>query len=147
MNLTGSQTGLVQEMKKNASYSFEERIHAIRMYEQGQASKRISEALGIDPSTIRRWWRRFRLYGEESLLPYWREKHRKDFQAMNRAEVENRFAKAYETYATSPEPITSIARRFSLDYHSFKYHVERYHPEYVERRRKLLAECENNQQS
>lgn len=129
--------------RNNVSYSYEERVHAIRMYEQGQASKRISEALGIDPSTIRRWRRRFRLYGEESLLPYWREKHRKDFQAMNRAEVENRFAKAYEVYATSPEPITSIARRFCLDYHSIKYHVERYHPEYVESRRKLETSADS----
>lgn len=134
-------------MKKNASYSFEERIHAIRMYEQGQASKHISEALGIDPSTFRRWRRRYRLYGEDALHPYWREKHKKDFRAAARKEIDRRFALAYEAYANSLEPISSITRRFGLDYHSFKYHVERYHPEYVERRRKLLAECENNQQS
>lgn len=50
------------------------------------------------------------------------------------AENEQAFALAFKAYATTLEPVASIARRFQFDYHSFKYHIERYHPELVARR-------------
>lgn len=59
------------------------------------------------------------------------------------ADKDRLFKDAYEAYATSLESIASITRRFDLDYHSFKYHVERHHPELVERRERLKLSDDN----
>ena len=57
--------------------------------------------------------------------------------ASSRSERDDLFALAFIDYASSLEPVASITRRFGLDYHAFKYHVERYHPELVARRNRL----------
>ena len=61
-----------------------------------------------------------------------------------RADKDQLFRDAYEAYATSRETIASITRRFGLDYQSFKYHVERHHPDLVERRKRLKLSVDNN---
>ena len=109
------------------------------MYHKGMGSKRIALELGIDDSLIRTWLRKYRKYGPESLRPYLRmgSEPQPLLQNVCRAEKEDVFRKAFDAYASSLDSVASIARRYRLEYHSFKYHVERYHPELVARRESL----------
>ena len=107
----------------------------MELYESGLGSERISNMTGIDSSIVRRWIRRYRAHGLEALRPYWRPDRTLGVRASRRSDNERRFKVAYGAYATSLEPISEITRRYHLDYHSFKYHVERFHPELVEMRK------------
>ena len=51
--------------------------------------------------------------------------------------VSHSFSERKLVISTTLEPVASITRRFDLDYHSFKYHVERYYPELVAQRTAL----------
>ena len=121
------------------SHPFSERKEAVLMYHKGMGSKRIALELGIDDSLIRTWLRKYRKYGLESLRPYLRmgSEPQPLLQNVRRAEKEDVFRKAFDAYASSLDSVASIARRYRLEYHSFKYHVERYHPELVARRESL----------
>ena len=124
------------------SHPFSERKEAVLLYHKGMGSKRIATELGIDDSLIRAWLRKYRKYGLESLRPYLRQglEPQPLIQNVRRAKNEEAFRKAFDAYASSLESVASIARRYQLEYHSFKYHVERYHPELVARRASL-REC------
>ena len=125
--------------KTGATYTYEDRTRVISLYQSGLGSKRIAAVTGIDDSVIRRWIRRYRAHGLESLRPYWRPAPSVGIRDARRADNERRFKPAFADYAASLEPVSSITRRYKLDYQSFKYHVERYHPELVERRRRLCV--------
>lgn len=124
---------------RTAFYPFSERKRVVELYESGLGSERISAATGIDSSIVRRWIRRYREHGLESLRPYWRPDRTLGVRASRRSDNERRFKVAYTAYATSLEPVSSITRRYRLDYNSFKYHVERFHPELVEQRKRLTS--------
>ena len=123
---------------RGAAYGYAVRMHVISLTGQGLTSYDISERTGVDSSVIRRWLRRYRLYGHHSLQPFWRPDRRKDSRAERHADRDQLYREAYDAYVTSREPVASITRRFNLDYHAFKYHVERYHPELVAARARLL---------
>lgn len=111
---------------------------AVEMYQHGNGCKKIARVLGLDDSMVRSWLRKYKAYGAEALQPYWRgPKVAPCIQRDRRRENEELFSKAYPAYAFSLEPVASIARRYQFDYHSFKYHVQRYHPELVARRESL----------
>ena len=108
------------------------------MYCNGMGSKRIASALGIDDSMVRAWLRKYRKYGLDSLRPYQRVgKETNSLTRVHRSENEHKFKQAYVAFVSSLEPVASITRRYRLDYHSFQYHVQRYHPELVEKRNRL----------
>ena len=128
---------------KRVAYGFALRFRVIQMSGKGLSSNEISNKTGVDASVIRRWLRRYRAYGRVALQPYWHPEHQTDSRSVDHAEKDKSFQEAYEAYATSREPVASITRRFGLDYHSFKYHVERYHPELVERRERVKQSDDN----
>lgn len=116
-------------------HSFSERKQAIDLHTKGFSSKIIARELELDDSMVRAWIRKYRAFGVIALEPYWRSGRSKDSVSASRLmEKEDQFKNAYSSYANSLEPIASIVRRYNLEYHSFKYHVERYHPELVEAR-------------
>ena len=124
--------------KPNTSYGYEVRLQVLTMHRSGVSSTRISRATGIDSSVIRRWLRRYSMYGAQSLQPYWRaDSPLKTSQASVFKDKDRRYSSAFTAYATTQESVASIARRFGLEYHSFRYHILRHHPELVEQRRKL----------
>ena len=125
------------------SHPRSERIRLVELYEQGLSSKRIARQLGLDDSMVRSWLRRYRVHGLEAMRPYWRIAgvNNGGVQKPRREANETAFSAAYQAYRSTLEPVASIARRFKLDYHAFKYHVERYHPELVAERTALK---ENN---
>ena len=127
-----------EKPQRGAAYGYAVRSHIILLAGQGFTSYEISEQTGVDSSVIRRWLRRYRLYGHHSLQPFWRPVRRKDVRAEARADKDQLYRKAYEAYVQSREPVASITRRFNLDYHAFKYYVERYHPELVAARARLF---------
>lgn len=120
-------------------HSLSERRRVVELNRQGYKSKEIARQMGLDVSMIRAWIRKYRAYGEVALQPYWRKTSQKPYHPVIsvRREKDLLFASAFIDYASSLEPIASITRRFGLDYHAFKYHVERYHPELVARRKLL----------
>lgn len=127
-----------QEKKSYTSHPFQERMQVVELYLQGNGCKKIAQIMGLDDSMVRSWIRKYKAYGAEALQPYWRgPKVPPCLQIERRTENEELFSKAYPAYAFSLEPVASIARRFQIDYHSFKYHVQRYHPELVARRESL----------
>ena len=119
------------------SHPFSERLEVVALYLKGYGSKRISKLMDIDDSLIRSWIRKYRAHGLESLRPYIRSNHERRPESRICNDNENLFGPAMVTYASSLEPVASITRRYRLDYHSFKYHVERYHPELVASRNRL----------
>ena len=119
------------------SHPFSERLEVIALYLKGYGSKRISKLMDIDDSLIRSWIRKYRAHGLESLRPYIRGDREYMPECRINHDNENLFGLAMVTYASSLEPVASIARRYQLDYHSFKYHVERYHPDLVAQRTAL----------
>ena len=128
-------------------HPFSERIRAVELHKQGLGSKWIAAQLGVDDSQVRSWIRKYKAYGIESLRPYGRKagesKSNGKSQYVNQ---EEQFRNAYQLYAETQESMASIARRYGLDYGSFRYYLLRYHPELKERRRKLLNPYENSQQ-
>ena len=128
---------LQEKPRKGTAYGYAVRSRVILLSERGMHSNELSEMTGIDASVIRRWLRRYRTYGRVSLQPFWRPDRPKDTRRVVHAGKDQVFQNACDAYATSREPVASITRRFGLDYHSFKYHVERYHPELVEVRSRL----------
>lgn len=130
-------------LPKGIAYDYAVRSRVILMSEGGMSSNEISTKTGIDASVIRRWIRRYQQYGPISLRPYWRSDNKPDSRASVRADKDSLFQEAYEAYVTSRDSVAAITRRFGLDYHAFKYHLERYHPEYVESRRKLETSADS----
>lgn len=101
------------------------------------SSNDISAETGVDPSVIRRWIRRYRAFGDNSLQPYWHSEGIAGRPVGRMEDKDSQFQKAYRAYATTLEPVAGITRRYGLEYHAFKYHVERYHPELVAARDSL----------
>lgn len=131
-----------QRQKTYSQHPFEERMRAIELYQQGKNSKEIARLMGLDDSMVRAWVRKWKANGTEALRPYRRGNNiRPCLQRERRSENENQYKQAYRVFATSLEPVASIARRFRFDYHSFLYHVQRYHPELVELRESLRTEA------
>ena len=127
-----------QPRKRIATHTFAERKRVVELYQTGLGSKRIARALDLDDSTVRQWLRKYRTHGLEALRPYWREtKQQNGLRAARREENERTFQPAFTAYATTLEPVASITRRYGIDYQSFVYHIRRYHPELVERRKQL----------
>ena len=131
----------VMSARKRAytQHTLSERAKVVALYRQGLKSKQIASQMGLDDSMVRAWIRKYLAYGDAALQPYWRTaNHQPEKQvASSRSERDDLFALAFIDYASSLEPVASITRRFGLDYHAFKYHVERYHPELVARRNRL----------
>lgn len=119
----------------------QERLHVMELHLQGLGSKQISAQTGIDDSLIRLWLRKYRAGGQEALEPYRRrggsDRSGSGVRASRRDKNESLFEGAFSAYASTLEPVASIARRYRLDYHSFLYHVQRYHPEFKEQRERL----------
>jgi transposase len=139
----GNRAAPEKHLPKGAAYDYAVRSRVIKMSKSGMSSNKISADTGIDATVIRRWIRRYREFGPLSLQPYWHSNNRKDSRTASRAKKDKLFRDAYETYATTREPVASITRRFGLDYHSFKYHVERHHPELVKRRGQMKLSEDN----
>ncbi len=130
------------QKKRYNAHSFQERMRVIDLYLQGNGCKKIARAMALDDSMVRAWIRKYKAFGADALRPYWRgPKVPPCMQRDRRSENELLFRQAYPVYASSLEPVASIARRFQIDYHSFKYHVQRYHPELVARRESLKADA------
>ena len=120
-------------------HDYQERMAVVRLHEKGLGSKQIARAMNLDDSMVRLWLRKYRVHGEQGMHPYWREAGAvpsRQSPAQTKEEVP-RFRAAMVSYATSLEPVASIARRHGVEYHSFKYYVERYHPELVAKRKQL----------
>ena len=133
-------TNRTQTKRPRTAHSFAERKRAVELSEAGLSSKRIARELGLDDAMVRCWIRKYRATGLESLQPYWRAPRPErppGRREVRRQENESRFAPAFEAYATTLEPVSSITRRFGLDYQRFVYHLKRHHPELVERRKRL----------
>ena len=129
--------------RRYTCHSFQERKRVVELHEGGLGSKRISQIMGIDDSLIRFWIRKYRALGEPALQPYWRGPGGKSScPRCWRKENEPLFNKACEVYAQTLDSMATITRRYGLDYHSFRYHITRYHPELVARR-KLLKTVNN----
>ena len=129
------ETVVTTRKRTYTQHPFSVRKRAVELYNEGHSSREISQLLQVD------WVRKYRKYGEAALQPYWRKASVLDSQpVVTILKVKDRdflFSSAFIDYAYSLEPVASITRRFGLDYHAFKYHVERYHPELVERRNLL----------
>lgn len=120
-------------------HPFSERKRVVELYKEGHNSREISQRMQLDDSMVRSWIRKYREYGDAALQPYWRKANGQQYNPVV-SFVKDRdilFSSAFIDYAYSLEPVASITRRFGLDYHAFKYHVERYHPELVARRNML----------
>ncbi len=129
-------------------HTMSERAKVVELYYQGHSSNTIAKSMGLDDSMVRAWIRKYRAYGTSALQPYWREKGAREKQVVSyRDKRDQLFGAAFKDYASSLEPVASITRRFGLDYHAFKYHVERYHPELVARRNLLRVPRRGSQDS
>ena len=130
-----------QTKRNRTAHSFEERKRVVELFESGLSSKRIARNLGLDDAMVRSWIRKYRATGLESLRPYWRSSRSDRPPGLRESrwqENERQFALAFEVYATSLESASSIARRYGLVYQRVMYHLNRYHPELVEQRRRQL---------
>ena len=134
----------MKQPQKGVAYSSAVRAQAISLWKSGKSSNAISEMVGVDSSVIRRWLRRYREFGPRSFQPYWRSDGMQMSRMAAHAEKDDLFQRAYEAYATSLDPVSVIARRYGLDYHAFKYHVERHHPELVEQRNEMKKHKERS---
>ena len=131
------QVNQTEDHRSYRSHPFSERVEVIALHLKGYGSKQISRKMGIDDSLIRSWIRKYRAHGLESLRPYIRGNREYMPESRIRHDNENLFGPAMVAYASSLEPVASIARRHRVDYHAFKYYVERYHPELVSQREAL----------
>ena len=132
MLVAGMKTESIQAHKEAL---WAKRVRCVDLYRQGFGAKRISRVVDVDPATIRHWLRRYRSGGLDALRPYGRaaDPSRETGFSMR----EKSMASPFPVYATTLDPVLSIARRYGVDYHSFKRHVERYHPELVSQRNAL----------
>ena len=119
------------------SHPYSERVQVISLHTKGYGSKQISKMMNIDDSMIRSWIRKYHAKGIESLRPYVRGECDKKPETRIREDNATRFDSALVAYASSLEPVASIARRYRFNYPAFKYHVERYYPEFVRQRERL----------
>lgn len=135
---TNSSETLTKSKKAYRPHPYSERLMVVSLYKQGWRSRRIALHLNLDDSMVRSWLRKYRSFGEESLRPYIRrETPVPGKQHMRRMENEDQFQAAFLVFSSTLEPVASITRRYNLDYHSFKYHLKRYHPELIEKRESL----------
>ena len=120
-------------------HPFSERCRVVSFYKQGLGSKRIARLTGLDASLVRKWLRRYRAGGLETLRDGRLVPSTVEFPLRRsaRSRKEELFKVALEAYATTLEPVTSIARRHGLDYRKFRYHIVRHHPELTARRNGL----------
>ena len=139
----GSAPEMTKKVRPTAykSHPFEERKRVVELYQTGLGCKRIAQITGLDSSMIRLWLRKYRAGGLDALRPYTRCQQGDEAQGLSRITVvgrdDARFRRACSAYVSSLEPVASIARRFQLDYHSFKYQLERYYPDLVVLRNQL----------
>lgn len=120
-------------------HPFSERKWVVDLYESGLGSKRIAQETGLDDSMVRQWLRCYRSFGLDALVPM-RGDARKNASSIRnaaRARKDQRYDEAFRVFATTLEPIASIARRYQLEYRNFKYHIEHHHPELVAKRTAL----------
>ena len=124
------------------SHPFEERKRVVELYQSGLGSKRIARLTGLDDSLVRLWLRKYKSGGLDALYPYTRNKPRANGMSriLTVGEDDTRFMQACSAYVSTLEPVASISRRYQLDYHSFKYHLERYHPDLVILRKQLRVQ-------
>ena len=127
--------------RRETPHPFPERMRVVELYVSGLGSKRIAKVMGLDDSTVRRWLRKYRATGLESLKPYWQDgrldKEPQGLRDIRRVTNERLFTSAFELYTTTLEPVASITRRCGIDYQSFVYHLKRFHPEMVAHRKNL----------
>ena len=128
-----------QVKRSYTRHPFSERKRVVELYESGLGSKRIAHETGLDDSMVRQWLRRYRNSGIDALQParFSAEKSAPTVRKATRAQKDLRYDAAFRVYATTLEPTASIARRYQLDYRTFKYHIEHHHPELVAERRQL----------
>ena len=129
------------EVRRKRAYNFHpfsEREKVVALYESGLGNERIAKLMGLDSSMVRQWLRRYRDAGLDAL----RLQRRVQKETLSRRETSRRqkdaqYYEAYRVFSTTLEPLASITRRFQLDYKTFKYHVEHFHPELVAKRARL----------
>ena len=141
-------TEQTQSKRKRTAHPFSERKRVVEMYESGLGSTRIARALDLNVSTVRLWLRVYRADGLEALRPYYGvgEGGRPlGVRGERRERIERLFLPALEVYSTTLEPVTSIARRYGLDYQRFIYHIRHYRPELIERRSRLFLPLANDE--
>ena len=125
-------------IKRNYTrHPFAERKRVVDLYEQGLGCKRIARETGLDDSMVRQWLRRYRTSGLDGLQLQREVKERPTRRQKQRQVKDAQFREAFAVYASTLEPVASITRRFRLDYKTFRYHVENFHPELVEARDSL----------
>lgn len=127
--------------RNDSAHPFSERKRVVELYVSGLGSKRIAKVMGLDDAMVRRWLRKYRATGLESLQPYWQDvrpdKEPQGLRDIRRVTNERLFTQAFELYANTLEPVASITRRCGIDYQSFVYHLKRFHPEMVALRKNL----------
>ncbi len=141
-------TEQTQSKRKRKSHPFSERKRVVEMYESGLGCKRIAQVMDLNVSTVRLWLRVYRADGLEALRPYYGvgEGGRPlGVRGVRRDKIERLFSPALEVYSTTLEPVTSIARRYGLDYQRFIYHIRHYRPELIERRSRLFLPVANDE--
>lgn len=79
---------------KRRTYTYEDRLGAIRLHEEGLSSTEIESRTGIDSSIIRRWVRRYEAEGNDGL-------RRKNAPAIVDATINNGNPKIFGTAGTS----------------------------------------------
>lgn len=132
---------LAQTKKRRPAHSFAEKKRVVELYESSLGSKRIARVMSLDDFMVRLWLRRYRAEGLESLRPYWRVSSAdkpQGIRTVRRVSKDRLFSSAFEVYATTREPVSSITRRFGLNCNNFVYHVRRFHPELVAMRDRLF---------
>ena len=132
-------SSLEQEKRKRPYFHhpFEERNRVVELYKSGLGCKLIARETGLDDSMVRKWLRKYKASGVESLRPLRGKSRKGSVRELKRADRELLFSEAYIVYSMTLEPAASIARRFRLDYRTFRYHILHYHPELVASRTAL----------
>ena len=136
-------TEQTQTKRKRKSHPFSERKRVVELYDSGLGCKRIAKVMDLDDSAVRLWLRVYRDKGLEALRPYYgrgADGRPLGVRGVRREKNERLFSLAMEVYSTTLEPVTSIARRYGLDYQQFIYHIRHFHPELTEKRKGLLLE-------
>ena len=121
-------------------HSFAERERVVALYESGLGCKLIARETGLDDSMVRKWLRKYRACGLEGLRLLRGTTSKESVRKRKRADMDQLFEEAYRVYSGTLEPTASIARRFRLDYRTFNYHVNHFHPELVAERLRLKSE-------
>ena len=135
-------SSLEQEKRKRPYFHhpFEERNRVVELYKSGLGCKLIARETGLDDSMVRKWLRKYRACGLEGLRLLRGTTSKESVRKRKRADMDHMFEEAYRVYSGTLEPTASIARRFRLDYRTFNYHVNHFHPELVAERLRLKSE-------